>query len=141
MIVLSCGPVAAGEFATKEQAITMVNDAVALIKQAGPDGAYAEISNKSSRFHDRDLYITVLALDGKVLAHGQFENLIGQNLIEAKDPDGKFFMKERMELARRQPSFWQSYKFMNPSTKRVEPKQMYCERLGETVVCGGIYSL
>jgi hypothetical protein len=28
---------------------------------------------------------------------------------------------------------------MNPVTKKVEPKQMYCERLGQTVVCGGVY--
>jgi len=46
----------------------------------------------------------------------------------------------RVELAREQPSFWQNYKFMNPATKKVEPKQMYCERLNETMVCGGVYS-
>jgi len=28
---------------------------------------------------------------------------------------------------------------MNPVIKTVEPKQMYCERLNETVVCGGVY--
>ena len=28
---------------------------------------------------------------------------------------------------------------MNPVTKTVEPKEMYCERLNHTVVCGGIY--
>jgi cytochrome c len=28
---------------------------------------------------------------------------------------------------------------MNPVSKTVEPKQMYCERLNETVVCAGIY--
>jgi hypothetical protein len=26
-----------------------------------------------------------------------------------------------------------------PKTKKVEPKQTYCERLDMTVVCGGIY--
>jgi hypothetical protein len=44
-----------------------------------------------------------------------------------------------MELAKTKPSFWQSYKFMNPITKQIEPKQMYCERLNDTVVCGGVY--
>ena len=29
---------------------------------------------------------------------------------------------------------------MNPATKKVEPKEMYCERLDETAVCGGVYS-
>jgi len=67
-------------------------------------------------------------------------HLIGKVLIDLKDPDGKLFVKERVELARKQPSFWQNYKFMNPATKKVEPKQMYCERLNDTAVCGGVYS-
>jgi signal transduction histidine kinase len=140
IVALTCGPATAAEFATKEQAVAMVKKAVAFIKEQGPDKAYEEISDKGGRFHDRDLYITVLDLNGKVLAHGQNENLIGQDLIETKDLDGKLFVKERVELARQQPSFWQGYKFMNPVTKKVEPKQMYCERLNETAVCGGVYS-
>ena len=136
VITLACGSATAAEFATKEEAIAMVKKAVTLIKEQGPDNAYVEFSNKGSRFHDRDLYITVLDLDGKVLAHGQREDLIGKGLIELKDPDGKLFIKERVELARKQSSFWQNYKFMNPASKIVEPKQMYCERLNETAICG-----
>ena len=141
MVALTCGPSTAAEFATKEEAIAMVKKAVALIKEQGPDKAYAEFSNKGGRFHDRDLYIVVLGLGGKVLAHGERDDLIGKGLIDLKDPDGKLFVKERVELARKQPSFWQNYKLMNPVTKKVEPKETYCERLSETVVCGGVYSL
>jgi cytochrome c len=133
-------PSMAAEWATKEEAIVMVKRAVVFIKDQGPEKAYAEITTKGGQFHDRDLYITVLDLDGKVLAHGQREDLIGKGLIDAKDPDGKLFVKERVELARQQPSFWQNYKFMNPATKKIEPKEMYCERLNETMVCGGVYS-
>src|SRR5262249_22061268 len=133
-------PASAAEFATKEEAIAMVKKAAALINEQGPDKAYAEFNNKGGRFHDRDLYITVLDLDGKVLAHGQREDLIGKVLVDLKDPDGKLFVKERIELARQQSSFWQNYKFMNPVTKQVEPKQMYCERLSQTMICGGVYS-
>ena len=134
------GPSVAAEWATKEEAIAMVKRAVVFIRDQGPDKAYAEFTNKAGQFHDRDLYITVLDLDGKVLAHGQRDDLIGKGLIDAKDPDGKLFIKERAELARQQPSFWQNYKFMNPVTKKIEPKEMYCERLNESMVCGGVYS-
>ena len=49
-------------------------------------------------------------------------------------------MRERTELGRSKPNgFWQDYKFTNPTSKKIEPKQMYCERLDETIVCGGIY--
>ena len=90
-------PGAAGEWATKEDAIAMVQRAMAFITQHGPEKAYAEITKKTKRFHDRDLYITVVDLEGKVLAHGQTRDLIGKNLINAKDPDGKLVIKERIE--------------------------------------------
>lgn len=131
----------AAQFATKNEAVAMVKKAVVYIKEQGEEKAYAEFSKKGGLFHDRDLYITVLGLDGRVLAHGQRDDLIGQGLIEAKDPDGKTFIRERSELALKQPSFWQNYKFMNPSTNKIESKDMYCERLNETNVCGGVYKL
>ena len=133
-------PATAAEFATKEEAVAMVKKAVVFMKEQGTEKAYAEFSTKGGKFHDRDLYITVLNLDGKVLAHGQREDLIGKSLMGIKDPDGKLFVKERVELARKQPTFWQNYKFMNPATKKVEPKEMYCELLKQDMVCGRVYS-
>ena len=133
-------PGAAGEWATKEDAVALVKQATGLIKQRGPEKAYPEISNKAGRFHDRDLYITVLDFNGKVLAHGLRVDLVGRNLIKAKDPDGKLYIKERVDLAREQSTFWQNYKWLNPTTKEVEPQDAYCERLNDTAVCGAVYS-
>ena len=65
---------------------------------------------------------TVYRMDGLVLAHGADKTRIGVNLPRDKDVDGKEFVKERVELAKTEPSLWQSYKFMNPVTKTVEPK-------------------
>jgi cytochrome c len=90
-------------------------------------------------FIDRDLYVVVYGMDGVVLAHGGDKKLVGVNRLHDKDVDGKEFVKERVELAKTEPSFWQNYKYLNPVTKKIEPKQMYCERLNDTVVCGGIY--
>jgi len=132
---------AANEFATKEEAVAMVQKATAFIKEQGPGNAYPEISKRTGKFVDRDLYIVVYGMDGKVLAHGGNEKLVGKDLIDTQDVDGKFFVRDRVELASKQPEFWQDYKFVNPTTKKVEPKQMYCQRLEQTVVCGGIYKL
>jgi cytochrome c len=127
--------------ATKDEAVAMVKKAVAAIKAEGPDKAYAKISDPAGPFVDRDLYIVVYGLDGMVLAHGADAKRIGTNQIDDKDPDGKAFVKERVELAATHASFWQTYKFKNPVTQKVEPKEMYCERLDQTVVCGGVYQL
>jgi len=135
------GAALAATGATKDEAVAMVKKAVAYIKAEGPDKAYPAISNPTGEFVDRDLYIVVYGLDGVVLAHGANAKRIGTNQIDDKDPDGKAFVKERVELAATHPSFWQTYKFMNPVTHKVEPKEMYCERLDQTVVCGGVYQL
>jgi cytochrome c len=126
---------------SKDEAVAMVKMAVSAIKAEGPGKAYPEISNPSGKFVDGDLYIVVYGLDGMVLAHGADAKRIGTNQLADTDPDGKAFVKERVELAATHPSFWQTYKFMNPVTHKVEPKDMYCERLDQTVVCGGVYQL
>jgi len=128
-----------GEFATKDEAIAMVKKGVAFIRKEGKDKGYAEITNKKGQFTDRDLYLVVYGLDGVVRAHGANEKMVAKNLIELKDVDGKPFVKERVDLAKTNATFWQDYKFSNPVSKKVEPKQMYCEKLDDTVVCGGVY--
>jgi len=126
--------------ASKDEAVAMVKKGVAYVKSAGPEKAYAEFSDKANAtWRDRDLYLVVYGLDGTVHAHGANNKMIGKNLIDLKDIDGKLFVKERVELGKTKPSFWQDYKFTNPETKKIEPKSMYCERLEETAVCGGIY--
>src|SRR4051794_10740853 len=139
--LMFAGAAAAADGAGKDDAIAMVKKATTFIKEQGPEKAYPEISNKAGRFIDRDLYVVVYQLDGKVLAHGSNEKFVGKDMIDAQDVDGKLYVKERVELAAKQPSFWQDYKFVNPVSKKVEPKQMYCEKLDNTAVCAGIYKL
>lgn len=139
-LALALAPVVQAQTkATAAEATAMVKKGVAFIKANGKDKGYAEISNKGGQFTDRDLYLTVYALDGTVRAHGANEKMIGKNLIDLKDVDGKAFVKERMEMAKTKSSFWQDYKFTNPTNKKIEPKSMYCEKLDDVVVCGGIY--
>ena len=124
---------------TPKEAEVMVKKGVAFIKANGKDKGWAEINNKKGQFVDRDLYLVVYGLDGTVHAHGANEKMVGKNLIALKDIDGKEFVKERVELGKSKGTFWQDYKFTNPVTKKIEPKAMYCEKLEDAVVCGGIY--
>lgn len=125
--------------ATADEASAMVKKGVAFIKANGKEKGYAEITKKGGQFSDRDLYLVVYGLDGTVHAHGANEKMVGKNLIDFKDVDGKAFVKERVELGQSKGSFWQDYKFTNPVTKKIEPKTSYCEKLDDAVVCGGIY--
>jgi methyl-accepting chemotaxis protein len=140
LLALAAAPALAAGNATRDDAIAMVKKGVAYIKANGVDKGYAEVSNKTGAFVDRDLYLVVYGLDGKCLAHGANAKQVGKDLMDLTDIDGKYFVKERVSLARSKPAgFWQEYKFTNPVSKKVEPKVMYCEKLGETAVCGGVY--
>lgn len=139
IFAMASGTACASDHATAKQAEAMVKKGVAYIKANGKEKGYAEITSKQSQFRDRDLYLVVYGLDGMVWAHGANEKMVGKVLIDLRDIDGKEFVRERTELGKTKESFWQNYKFTNPVDKKVEPKTMYCERLDETVVCGGIY--
>jgi signal transduction histidine kinase len=127
--------------ATAAEATAMVKKGVAAIKAGGKDHdkLYSEITAKDSKWADRDLYLVVYGLDGSVRAHGANAKLVGNNLMDMLDIDGKPYIKERIDLAKSKGSFWQDYKFTNPTTKKIEPKSMYCEKVEDMVACAGIY--
>jgi cytochrome c len=126
--------------ATDKEAVAMVKKGVAFIKANGAEKGYAAITDRNNKdFHDRDLYLAVHKLDGTAVAHGTNEKMVGKNFMEMRDMDGKEYIKERVDFAKTKANFWTDYKFNNPVSKKIEPKTAYCERLDDTVVCGGIY--
>jgi hypothetical protein len=139
VLVLGLNTALTADVGTKDEATAMVKKAVALIKANGAEKAYAEFSNPKGPFVDRDLYIAVYDMTGKCLAHGANAKMIGRDLIDNKDVDGKEFVKERVEMMKKQASGWQDYKFRNPTTNQIEPKAMYIERLNDVIVGCGVY--
>ena len=138
-LAAAAAPALAG-MATKDEAVAMVKKGVAYIKASGTDKGYGAITGKEAQFVKDDLYLVVYGLDGKVLAHGANDKQVGKDLLELTDVDGKYFVKERVAMVKAKPAgAWQEYKFTNPVSKKIEPKVMYCEKQGETAVCGGIY--
>ncbi len=127
------------EYGSAKEAEAMVAKAVQHIRAVGADRAYADFTAKKPEFTDRDLYVIVYDLNGRVLAHGQNPKMVGKDLIDLRDADGKPWIKERVELARAKGKFWHDYKFTDPMTKKVLPKSTYCERVDQTAVCVGIY--
>jgi signal transduction histidine kinase len=126
------------QFATKKEAEAMVVKAVAAVK-ANRAKTLDEITAKDAKYADRDLYAVVYDMTGKVLAHGANNKMVGKDLIEFKDPDGKEFVKERVELAKSKGKFWQEYKFTDPETRKILPKEAYCEKADDVIVCAGVY--
>ncbi|MFB9241571.1 cache domain-containing protein [Massilia antarctica] len=132
-------PAIAQEFATRPEAEAMVKKTVAYMKAHGKDKTYTEINRKDGPFTERDLYMVAYGYDGVVRAHGANPKMLGKNLMELKDIDGKAFVHERVEMAKKNLPFWQEYKFTNPTSGKIEPKAMYCQPTEEVIICGGVY--
>jgi signal transduction histidine kinase len=139
VLAIGVGTALSAETGTKDEAVAMVKKAIGQIKTAGADKAYAEFSNPKGAYVDRDLYVVVYDMNGKCLAHGANAKMIGRDLIDNKDVDGKEFVKERVEMMKKQASGWQDYKFRNPTSNQIEPKSMYIERVNDVIVGCGVY--
>jgi signal transduction histidine kinase len=126
---------------TAAEATAMVDKAIAHIRKVGREKAFADFNNPKGGFTDRDLYVVVYDMTGKVLSHGANAKMIGKDVIELRDNDGKYFVKERVEMMSKGPNAkgWQDYKFLNPVSKQIEPKSMYLHRFEDMIVGCGIY--
>jgi len=132
-------PTLADERAKPEEAKALLAKAIAHIKAVGHEKAYSDFMTKSSPWIDRDLYITVYDLSGKTLVHGANPRLVGKDNINLQDANGKFHIRERMDIAKTKGKGQQEFAFLNPMTKQIEPKLMFFERVGDIVVACGSY--
>lgn len=126
---------------TREEAQALVKKTIETIKTKGPTETYAAINNKDPSFLVKDIYPIVYDLPGNCLAHGANAKLVGKDLSTMTDINGKVYGKERAEKAKTMDNFWVEYKYKNPVNSKIEPKETYCEKLNETLVCAGVYKV
>jgi len=129
----------AADRATPEEAKALLAKAVVHVKEVGADKAFADFMVKPGPWVDRDLYITAYDMNGKTLAHGSNPRLVGKDNINLQDANGKFHIKERMEIAKAKGKGQQEFAFLNPVSKQIETKVMYFERVGDVIVACGSY--
>ena len=58
---------------------------------------------------------------------------------QSKHADGKRFVQEMTETARRHGEGWVDYKWAHPVTNEILVKSTYVQRVGDVVVACGIY--
>jgi signal transduction histidine kinase len=137
LALLAPASVHAEGFATSKDAELMVHQAIAYMKKEGKQKALAEFSDPDGRFRYKDLYLMAYDLEGRCLAHGTRKERIGKIHLDEKDGDGRSFIRERIEIARKYGKGWQEYKYANPMTNRIEQKVAYIEASdGVVVICG-----
>jgi cytochrome c len=131
---------AAEKRGTPAQAEAMVKKAIEFLKANGKEKAFAAFNDQKGKFVDGDLYVMVYDMTGKCVAHGANAKMIGKDLIDMKDADGKLFVKERVELAKTKGKGMQNYKWTNPTNKQIEAKTAYIQKVDDVIVCSGAYA-
>jgi signal transduction histidine kinase len=130
-------PAAEPEHGSRDQAVAMVKHVETMFAKDGADATFKAVTART--FNDRDLYPFIYTLDGTdVVAHGANSAMVGKNLIDLKDQDGKFLIRELSEVAKKGGG-WVDYKWPNPITKLIEAKSSYVERMGDFFVGVGVY--
>ncbi len=125
--------------ADRDDAKALVKSAAAYVKYQGKEKALAEISTPKGMFDKGELYVFAYDLQGVMLAHPKNPSLIGQNLINIPDTEGKLFRKEIVEKAKSQGSGWVDYVYLNPETNKQEHKTTYFQKVGDIILCCGVY--
>ena len=77
--------------------------------------------------------------NGLTLAHGGNAKLVNKDMSGLKDADQKLFIVEMMQLAKTKGSGWVDYKWVNPATKKIEPKTTYIQKVDNYFVGCGTY--
>jgi hypothetical protein len=130
---------ASEERAKPEEAKAMLAKALAHIKAVGRDKAFADFMTRPGPWVDRDLYVTGFDMNGKTPAHGANARRVGKDNINQQAGNGKFHVKERLEIAKTKGRGQQEFAFLNPMTKQIEPKAMFFEKVDDIVVACGSY--
>jgi cytochrome c len=126
--------------ATEKDAIALVEKGAAFIKANGKEELFKRISAKDPEFVQPSLYLFACDLKtGFLVSHPMNPMLLGKDLTDVPDTNGKKFRREIIELAAKQGKGWVDYAYKNPGTGKVEPKTTYVMRVDDIVLEAGIY--
>jgi signal transduction histidine kinase len=132
-------PVAQANEPGEKDAVAMVEKGAGLMKSVGKDEMIKRINAKDPDFVQGALYLTMRDAKGIILANPVNPMMIGKDLVDVPDADGKLFRREILELSKKKGKGWVDYKFKNPASGKVEAKTTYIYLVGDVTLEAGIY--
>ena len=130
---------AAEKRGTPIEAKELVQKAVAYVKANGEERALREFRNPKGRFVKGDLYVFAYSPKAILLANPMFPNVVGKDLYNEPDTEGKRFRQVIVNTANSYGSGMVDYMYQNPLTKKEEVKVVYFQKVGNLIACCGAY--
>jgi len=123
---------------------TIVNDAVDILQYEGEVKAFARFNSSADKFIFLQSYIFVKTFEGVELVNPFSPQMVGENLINKQDANGKYFVKEELKILQNQDSCWMDYMWPKPGAEEPSLKISYIKKTevkGEIFVIGAGYYL
>jgi cytochrome c len=134
------GAVHAAPEPTEKDAIAMAERAAAFSKANGRDALIRRITVKDPEFVQGSMYIYMRDFGSGVnLAHPFNQSIVGKDLNDVPDTNGKMYRRDIMDVAKKDGKGWVDYMYKNPENNKIEAKSAYVLRSGDVVLVAGIY--
>jgi cytochrome c len=125
---------------SKDEVVAVVKRAVEFYKANGRDKSLVEFNKKDGQFAKGEDYVDVHDLSGVCVAHPISAAKVGLNRMDQSDSAGKFYIRDLVESAKKQPSGWIAYVMKNPTTGKLQNKMAYWEAYDGLIFKAGTYS-
>ncbi|HOH36885.1 MAG TPA: cache domain-containing protein [Spirochaetota bacterium] len=120
-----------------DKAVSLVKKAINFYDKNGKDETLNAVT--SGKFADGNIYVFIYDYSAVMLAHPENKKLIGRNLFNVPDADGKYFRRNIVEDAKVKGSGWVDYKYKNPETGKVENKTTFFQNHKGLIFCCGVF--
>lgn len=122
--------------------IDTVNDAVALLEKEGRE-AFDTFREPNGQFRYYNTFVYVFNDKGVELVDGAFPGYEEQNLLDYRDPDGQYPVRDLLKGLKTADQGWQTFKALAPDSDQVLTKMDFVRKVtldGETLFVGsGLY--
>ena len=105
-----------------------------------PKLAMSQFNSMNGGYNEDDLYVFVVGINDRIMhAHGSIPRLIGRNVSDMRDINGKHLLPQMIDIVTSKGGGELKYVWPNKVTGKQEQKTTYLRRVGEYLVAVGHY--
>jgi hypothetical protein len=126
---------------TPAEAKQMVQEALVHIKEVGLAAAVVDFNEPVGRWHRKEIYIFCYKMDGTCMCMGANKSLVGENLKDFKNQDGRRPVGLMLDMVNSKGEGWVDYQWLHPQTKRPQEKHAYVIKIPgyDGLIGAGVY--
>ncbi|SCA55150.1 putative cache sensor protein [Candidatus Terasakiella magnetica] len=124
---------------TREEAKQLALEAASFLSKMGEEKAFSEFQNPEGIFRKKDLYVFVQDFKCNFFAHGLNPKLVGKNIWNLKNPNGRFACQDIVHATQKDGQAWTDYIFQDPHTGKLAEKTTFSIEVGHYIVMVGVY--